>query len=544
MLHELVVRNLGVIEEASVVLGPGLTALTGETGAGKTLVTEAIQLLLGGKADTDLVRPGADEASVEGRFVGLDANGDETEWVVRRVVPTSGRSRAYVDGSFATIAQLEERVGALVEIHGQHGQQQMLRGVVRRAALDQFGGHDLVPLQETRQRLRDAQARLDELGGDEFARAREIELLQHQIGEIEAATIADKDEDERLKARELLLGDAEAHLGAAERSIQALSADGPAGAALAQSLADLDERAPFGAVVERLYAAQAELADIVDELRAQSAAIDDDPESLSQLQARRELFTDLRRKYGKDLAAVLAYHTQASERLDELERHSELAASVTEELRQLEEREAALAAALGDERRTTAPKIAKVVVRELKQLALPKARFDVEVEGVDGGDIDFAVAMNPGSPLLPMAKVASGGELSRIMLALQLVIGASAPTVIFDEIDAGVGGEAATSIGQALARVGGQHQGLVVTHLPQVAACADRQINIVKTASGKTTSTELHELEHEDRVVELARMLSGSPDSDSARAHAHELLQRDNVASLQSEAGGARAVNE
>jgi DNA repair protein RecN (Recombination protein N) len=521
MLSELVVRNLGVIEEASMLLDRGVTALTGETGAGKTLVTHAINLLTGRRADPTLVRPGADEATVEGRFVGPDGQ----EFVVRRVLPANGRSRAYLNGSLSTASELEDTIGPLIEIHGQHGQQTMLRSANRRDALDRYGKHDLEPVQLTLQELNLALADLESLGGDEFARNREIELLEFQLEEIGQAAIVDAGEDDRLAARELVLGDAGAHGEAAEAAIEQLSVDGPAGSALALALGAIKDREPFKPVAERLYAVQADLTDIVEELRTGAADIDDDPASLHEVQARRELLTGLRRKYGADLAAVIAFGQQAQERLDELRNHAERAAEVAARIDDLRAAHAKAAAELLAARQATAPKLSKKVQAELRQLALPKAQFEIDVTGDAGNDVDFLVSMNPGAPKLPVAKVASGGELSRIMLALQLVVGGDADSVIYDEVDAGVGGEAALAIGQALAGVGSKHQVLVVTHLPQVAACADHQVNIVKIVTGKSTATELHDLDRDGRIVELARMLSGSPDSDNARAHAAELLQ-------------------
>lgn len=521
MLSELVVRNLGVIEEASVLLNSGVTALTGETGAGKTLVTEAINLLTGGRAEPALVRPGSTEATVEGRFI--TASGDEV--IVKRVVPKDGRSRAYLDASLSTAAVLAETISPLIEIHGQHGQQTMLRSAARRAALDRFGKHDLEPLQLARDALRQAQADLDSLGGDEFARNREIELLEFQVQEIDEVKIVDADEDDRLAARERVLGDAGAHGEAAEAAIEQLNVDGPAGASLALALAALGDREPFVPVVERLMALQAELTDVVEDLRSNSAEIDNDPASLHDLQARREQLTGLRRKYGADLSAVLAFGAQAQARLDELRNHAERAAEVAARIDELRATEAKAAADLLAARESSAPKLSKKILRELRKLALPKAQFEIVVDGDAGNDVGFSVSMNPGAPLLPVAKVASGGELSRIMLALQLVVGGDAASVVYDEVDAGVGGEAALAIGQALADVGTDHQVLVVTHLPQVAAFADQQINIVKMIKGKSTVTELHQLDQDGRIIELARMLSGSPDSDNARAHAAELLQ-------------------
>lgn len=520
MLHELAVRNLGVIEEASVLLSSGLTALTGETGAGKTLVTTAIGLLLGGRADPSLVRPGSDEAVVEGRFV--DDSGDEI--VVKRVVPATGRSRAYLNGGLATLSAVAEATEGIVELHGQHGQQSLLRGSARRLALDEFGGHDTATLAQIRTALRQALADLDDLGGDEIARAREVELLQFQIDEIETVGVASADEDDELAALEAILGDATGHSEAADRAVELLSTDGPVDEALGKALAALDDRTPFAAPSDQLLAIQSDLADVVASLRGVSDSIDHDPERLQEIQRRREALTGLRRKYGPDLAAVLAFQVHLHERLETIKSHAERAEALTATIEVLQAEEQAAAAKLGDDRRATAPKLAKKVEKELQKLALPKARLQVSVGDDPGDDIDFLVSMNPGSPMLPMTKVASGGELSRIMLALQLVVGSTASTVIYDEVDAGVGGEAATSIGQALAGVGVKHQVLVVTHLPQVAACAAQQVQIVKAISGRTTTTELHVLDHDERVVELARMLSGTPDSENARAHAAELL--------------------
>ena len=521
MLHELVVENLGVIERASILLDRGVTALTGETGAGKTLITEAIGLLGGGRADPVLVRPGADQAVVEGRFV----TDDGADVIARRVIPREGRSRSYLDGGLASAQALTDAVGPLVQVHGQHGHDTVLRPSARRDALDRFGNLDPEPLRAAQAELRAAHEALAALGGDEFERAREIELLQFQVDEIDAAAIVDPDEDERLVELEETLGNATAHREAADNAIELLSADGVAGSSLAQALAEIRDRSPFAASSERLYSLQAELTDVVDELRAQAAQIDNDPAALQHVQERREQLTTLRRKYGPDLGAVIEFGAGAAARLDELQNHAERAARVTTEIAGLEAKVDKAAAALAKARRDTAPALAKAVATELRKLALPKAEFIVAVEGMSGGDVDFEISLNPGAPALPLAKVASGGELSRVMLALQLVIGSDTPTVVYDEVDAGVGGEAATSIGKALAGVGARHQVLVVTHLPQVAACADHQINIAKTIKGTTTVTELHELDRDGRIVELARMLSGSPDSDNARAHAAELLQ-------------------
>jgi len=342
MLTELVVRNLGVIEEAQVLFESGATALTGETGAGKTLVTTAISLLTGGRAEPTLVRPGASEASVEGRFVDPDG----TEFVVRRVLPANGRSRAYLNGGLSTATVLAEMIGPMIEIHGQHGQQRMLRSSARRHALDRYGKHDLEPLRQATEALKQAEADLESLGGDEFARNREIELLQYQLEEINAASIVDAEEDDRLVARELVLGDASAHGEAAEKAIDQMNVDGSVGAGLAEAIAVLADREPFKGVSERLYALQAEVTDLVDELRVLADGIDDDPASLQELQKRREVLSALRRKYGADLGSVILFAQNAQQRLEELENHAVRAAEVAERIDELRAAEQAAAAEL------------------------------------------------------------------------------------------------------------------------------------------------------------------------------------------------------
>lgn len=522
MLHELVVRNLGVIEEARLVLGAGLTALTGETGAGKTLVTEAVSLLSGGRADPGFVRPGAAEAEVEGRFVLPGPDGDEI--IIRRVIPLEGRSRAYIDGRLATAGAIVESVGDLIDLHGQHGQQTLLRAPARRAALDQFGNIDPSPLAEARHALRQARSELDSLGGDDRARAREIELLRYQIEELAAAGITEADEDEKLIAEERLLGDASSHREAAIGAGSILSVDGTVGDGLARALSLLGERAPFNEQVERLHQVIAEVTDLADELRGSAEGIADDPARLAAVGERRRVLSELRRKYGNTLAEVIAYADEMQLRLETLESYEARAAKIEDDIVRLTAAEAKAAAKIGAARRKAAPKLAAQVQDRLQGLALPSAKVEVSVGDDPGDDVDFLVSMNPGSPPLPIAKVASGGELSRVMLALQLVVADAPPTIVFDEVDAGVGGEAATAVGQALANVSAGRQVLVVTHLAQVSAFATDHVHISKSTDGDSSVTTLEKLDDAGRIIELSRMLSGSPDSETARSHAAELL--------------------
>ncbi|HEY5876254.1 MAG TPA: AAA family ATPase, partial [Ilumatobacteraceae bacterium] len=311
MLTELHIEQLGVIDRLDLVLGHGLTALTGETGAGKTMLVEAISLLVGGRAEGTLVRPGAAEARIEGRFV----VGDD-EVVLARVIPADGRSRAYVNGRLATVTNLAEEGGRLVDLHGQHSHQSLLSGVAQRAALDRFGAVDLAPLRAARARLTEIDATLAALGGDGRARAREIDLLRFQVGELAAASITDPDEDEGLAEDEELLADAVAHRDAALHAIGALTDDGGVADALGLAIAAITGRAPFADAEQRLRSLATELADASAELRARAESIEEDPERLAGLRARRQLLHELRRKYGDTLGEVLEYERVSASRLE------------------------------------------------------------------------------------------------------------------------------------------------------------------------------------------------------------------------------------
>jgi DNA repair protein RecN (Recombination protein N) len=526
MLVELAVRDLGVIAEARVVLAPGMNVLTGETGAGKTLVVDAIELLVGGRADSITVRTGADEAWIEGRFVT-----DEDEMVLRRVVPRDGRSRAYVNGQLATVGNLAELGAQLLDLHGQHAHQSLLKGAAQRAALDRFGAIDLEPLQEARHSLRQIADELAALGGDERARAREIDLLRYQIDELDAAQLADPDEDEKLAAEEDALADATAHRLAAAQAMAALTDDGGAADPVGAAIGLLAGRAPFARHEERLRALAAEISDVAGELRDAAEGIEEDPERLAAVRERRQLLVDLRRKYGDTLDEVMAEADRLRSRLEELEDHDRRAAVLDEQLVEARKAEAAAAAQVAEARRAAAPRLAAEVEAHLHQLALPKAALDVRVDGPDpADDVAFLLSANPGTEPLPLSKIASGGELARTMLALRLVLTSSPPTLVFDEVDAGIGGHAADAVGRALGGLARDRQVLVVTHLPQVAAYADAHLQVSKHSDDHATVAWVAQLEPDARIVELSRMLSGRPESETARRHAEELMARGSAA--------------
>jgi DNA repair protein RecN (Recombination protein N) len=552
MLAELRVTELGVIADLTLVFPPGMTALTGETGAGKTLVVEAIELLLGGRADSVLVRPGAALAAVEGRFVeagdagdggdggnGGDAGHAGEDLVLSRSVPAAGRSRAYVNARMAPLSALEEAGDRLVDLHGQHTHQSLLAPSIQRAGLDQFGSIDQAPVEAARRRLRALGDALAGLGGDARARARELDLVRFQVAELDHARLEDVDEETQLATEEDWLADATAHREVAALAVEALTGEGTVIDGLGHVVSTLAGRPPLAASYGRLRALLAELDDAGRELRTIAESLEDHPERLAAVRERRQLLRDLRRKYGDELADVIAYREQARRRLDELATYEERAAALDRERTVAEAELASAEAALGRARRKAAPKLAAAVESQLHHLAMPRARFEVRIgDDLSGEKVTWLLGANPGEPTLPLIKVASGGELARTMLALRLVLGsqggsagrpgepesAGRRTLVFDEVDAGIGGEAAVAVGRALADVARHDQVLVVTHLPQVAAFADQQIAVRKEEVNGRTVADARVLTSDERVIELSRMLSGQPDSATARRHAEELL--------------------
>jgi DNA repair protein RecN (Recombination protein N) len=513
-----------VIESVSLDLGSGMTALTGETGAGKTLLVDALELLVGGRADPSLVRPGATEALVEGRFTL-----DDEEVILARAVPAQGRSRAWIDGRMAPVSALAEAGARLLELHGQHSQQSLLDATAQRRALDAFAGTDLGPLTEARARRRALQAELDALGGDDRTRARQADLLRYQLDEIDAATLEDPGEDGALAAEEERLAEAAAHREAAATALGALDSGERGGPSVIDLLGAargaLEGRGPLSGLAQRLASLQADAADVSTDLRHVVETWEEDPERLHEVQARRQLLRELSRKYGEGVPGVLAFADEARRLLAELDAAEERAGLLATELERADAEVADAEAVVGTARRHAAPELALAVQARLRSLAMPHARVEVTVAEPDpGDDVTFLLGANPGEAVLPLAKVASGGELARAMLALRLVLTDAPPTLVFDEVDAGVGGEAAQAVGSALAEVAQRHQVLVVTHLAQVAACAQQQLGVRKEVTAGRTVANAAVLEDESRVVEVARMLSGRPGSATARRHAEELL--------------------
>jgi DNA repair protein RecN (Recombination protein N) len=540
VLLELHVADLGVIEKLTIRPGPAMTAVTGETGAGKTMVVGAIALLSGGRADAGMVRTGASEAVIDGRFL-LDGE----EVVLSRVVPAAGRSRAYRNGRPISITELAQLGGSLVEIHGQHAHQELLGAGAQRAALDAFAGIDTSPLRALRRRVRELEAALDDSGGDERSRARELDLVRFQLAELDDARLEDPDEDDRLRAAEEVLADVGALREAGAHVVAELGDEGAARDRVAAALAALGDRSTYADIAVRLRTLLPELDEVIAEVRSRAAGLDDDPARLDDIQQRRRLLSDLRRKYGASLAEVIEEREVLRRRLADLEGLDGRRSVLEAELHDVRQALAAEAATVRAARVAAAPRLAEAIGDHLGSLGMPQAVVEVGVEDTagaggsttpkDGGNdaagdaVMFRLAANPGSPPQPLARVASGGELSRTMLALRLVLSGGPPVAVFDEVDAGIGGEAANRVAEALARVGEERQVLVVTHLAQVAARASTHVVIEKRvdpagAVAGATSTTAREVDPAGRVAEVARMLSGSPDSEAAQRHAAELL--------------------
>ena len=553
MLTELHVTNLGVIQDVTVELRSGMTALTGETGAGKTLLVDAISLLLGGPTDPSVVRPGASEALVEGRFTG--PTGDET--ILTRVVPASGRSRAYIDGRMASAAQLAEVGESLVDMHGQHSHQALMTTGAQRALLDRYGGISTQQVASARRTVRELADAQQALGGDPKARAREIDLLRFQVDELDSAGLESADEDRHLRDEEETLGAATSLRQAAEQIHVSLTAED----GICDRVGLLASIVPSGkalaSIRERLSTSLVDLSDVAQEARLAAESLEDDPDRLAWIGARRNLLADLRRKYGDSLEEVIAFRDDARDRIAELESHDQRASELDAQIRLAEANLAEQQQLLLENRRRIAPSLSEAVETRLRELAMPNARFLVDVgEEPPGDSVTWMLGANPGEPVLALTKVASGGELARTMLAARLVVGtagpASAPegvdrsrrgdrskdetthtnggpvgaaTIVFDEVDAGIGGEAAVAVGRALASLSSDCQVLVVTHLPQVAAFADQHLVVQKRTEKDRTVASVGEVEGQNRVVELSRMLSGSPGSQTARRHAEELLR-------------------
>ncbi|SDT00342.1 DNA repair protein RecN [Microterricola viridarii] len=562
MIEELTIRDLGVIAEAILPLGPGFTAVTGETGAGKTMVVSALGLLLGERADAGAVRQGQAQSWVEGRWVVAEdgpvaervrlAGGDldGPELLLGRTVSAEGRSRAIVGGRQAPAAVLAELADHLVIVHGQSEQMRLRSATAQREALDRFAGADFAGvLADYGHAYRRWQANAEELArlqSERDRRSREAEELREALAEIEAVA-PQPGEDSELTERAERLNNLEELRQAATIAREQISAEGDGGGIIespdAVTLMNGARRAveraaahdaTLGPIAESLASIEFLLADVVGELSSYLDGLDTDgSRELETVQERRAELAALVRKYGSSLDEVIEALEIGSSRLFELdgdaERIAELETAVATD-RDLVER---LAAELSALRALAAERFAREVTAELGPLAMPNAELSIIVSprdelGASGGDaVSILLKPHAGADPRPLGRGASGGELSRVMLAIEVVVAGTdpVPTFVFDEVDAGIGGAAAIEIGRRLARLAESAQVIVVTHLAQVAAFAENHLTVVKDRDGSVTASSVQQLRGIEREAEMARLLSGLPDSESGLAHARELIQ-------------------
>lgn len=552
MLTELRVKDLAVIADVTIPLRAGLNVLTGETGAGKSMLVDALALLLGERASGDLVRPGADRAVVEAVFeIGKDAElartadelgvdlGDEG-LVVRREISAGGQNRAWANGSPTTVAALGKLGSFLVDLHGQHEAQSLLRPAAQRDILDAFGGAEAErrrvrvgfdTAEELRQREADLARRRDDIG-------KRADYLRHVLKEITSAQIK-PGEDESLESEARRLGHAEELTRLAALLADLLEGDDERGAVPALGAADkaltaLERIDPDTAKWrEMLDAATAQVDEVARAARDYASGVELDPERLGEVERRRDLLYRLRQKYGATVEQILETGDGAKKELDTLDTADDDLATLSERRATVERELQDACAALTKKRRAASTRLSRAVEDMLPGLGLPGGKFSVEIKPLEsatgsGADqVAFLVQLNVGLEPRPLAQVASGGELSRLMLALKVVLAEhdAVPTLVFDEVDSGVGAEVGAQVAEALAKVGESRQVLVITHLAQIAARARHHVKVTKAPKQGVATADVSVLDAGERVEEVARLLGGGKDP-ALRRHAEELLSR------------------
>jgi DNA repair protein RecN (Recombination protein N) len=550
MLAELRIRDFALIEQVTVRLAPGFNVLTGETGAGKSIIVGALGLLLGERASADVVRVGRDKAIVEGTFeidrrpelralldeLGLDA--DEGPVVLRREVAANGRARAWVNGTSVTAAVLAQVGRRLVDLHGQHEAQTLLDEASQRAILDAFAGAvaDAEAMRTAHAALAAVRRERETLEQRRAEATKRADWLRHVVHEIDAARL-DPGEDERLEDEARRLEHADELRALAAQAVATLEAEAEGVldrlGSVRKAVAHLERLDPTQAELhQQLLAAEETLQSAARELSAYAEAVEPDPERLATVQQRRELLYKLQKKHGPTLADVLRVGAEARAELDLVEAGGLDVQTLAAREREAEQGVAAAAERLSAKRRAAASRLSTAVSSVLPSLGMSDGAFAVSLtprvavtaEGAE--EIAYRVRLNAGHDERPLARVASGGELARVMLALKTVLAQvdRVPTLIFDEVDAGIGGAVGLQVGDAMRGLAGTHQVFAITHLPQIAARAHHHVLVAKAAKGGITTTDVAVLEGDTRVREISRMLGGDAESDVGRAHARELL--------------------
>ncbi len=550
MLETLRIRNYALIDELEVEFSPGFTVLTGETGAGKSIIIGALSLVLGGRASSDAVRDGASRADIEAVFqlpslsprlaavledndIPLDGDG----LLVARRISRDGRSKAYAGGSLVPVAVLAALGDELVDLHGQHEHQSLLHADRQLELLDAFSGAEAAAADVAGRvaELRELEKTITRLETSGRERVRRMEFLRHEINEIDGAEL-NPEEEEIIERRRRQLANAESIIEAAGQAYRALYESEGVSAieGVETALRQLEALAPIdsslAALTEQLQDIHARIADVAGEVRRAGDSMETDSEELERLNARWNLITSLKRKYGDTIAAILAYREEAASELAQYEQGDERLATLRASHDQKHKEALEAAGQLSSKRRAGAKKLDRNVTKALRELEMPEARFETRFESTDlmgrGMDkVSFALAANRGESLKPLRQVASGGEISRIMLAVKTVFANNdrIPTLVFDEIDAGVGGTAANKVASKLRALAASHQTICITHLPQIAAVAEGHFHVSKGAHQGRTITRVRDLEDERRVEEVARLLDGSISPVSIE-HARSLL--------------------
>ncbi len=558
MLQEVSIRNFALVDNVRLALSPGLNVLTGETGAGKSIIIDAVELALGGRASSEVIRTGADKAVVDVVFdimespdlvrlvadMGLGDPGDPT-LVITREVPADGRTTCRLNGRVVNLSTLREVTEHLIDIHGQHEHQSLLRPEKHVDLLDSFGGQEGATLRnEVARAYHSWQVTLAEiraLAGDERDRARRLDLLRFQAEEIERAKLRSGEEEELLEERRLLANAEKRHEAAAKAYARLYSGEGAGGSAhdlLGEVLAALEEIAAVdgsvSSIVEVVRQASLQLDESSRDIRQYRDSVFFDPARLAEIEARLDLITGLKRKYGTTVAEVIAFAENARAELSRLENSAELLAKLEDEAKARRLALDAAAARLGEFRRALAAKLEGAIEASLGDLGMKKTKFAVsftpeDPPGPRGAEkVEFLFSPNPGEPPKPLSRIASGGEMSRVMLALKAVLAETdeIPTMIFDEIDSGVGGGAAQAVGEKLATIALSRQVICVTHLARIASLGDSHYLIQKETVDGRTHTFVETLTSEKRVAEVARMIAGHPPTPITLANATEMLEQ------------------
>ena len=556
MLVELRAENCAVIDHAIATFGPGLNLLTGETGAGKSILVDALALLMGGKASTDLVRHGADKAVVSCVFestpsaeAALEENGIDSEGseiILRREILANGKGRVFVNNQPATVTVLKQLAPELALVHAQSETLSSFDQTQQRILLDRFASLDSSEVAEAHAAWREAEAKLNDLLQGEQDRLRMVDLWSYQKKEIDAAQLQ-SGEDEKLETEKRVLANAEKLYAAAQGAFDQLYEGGASAEAALRGaernvaeLARYDAR--FAESVQQLASARATVSDIATTLRDYAESINASPDRLAEIEDRLALLDRLKRKYGHTVAEVIAFGEDVTRKLSEVEDRDEILKTLRAAVTQASQSYRKHAAALSAERKTAAAKLAKQAETQINSLAM-KVKFEVAISTSDsesgwtasGWDtVEYRIATNAGEPLKPLHEIASGGEMSRVMLALKVAVEEASSktkkklptprTLVFDEIDIGIGGRAAEAVGHKLKALSRGQQVLCVTHLPQIAAFATQHLAVEKKEDHGRTKTQIRVLDDRARTYEVARMLSGAKVTDTSLQHAAQMI--------------------